>query len=383
VGQKLTWLRRRGRITVPVAALLALSFAAAACGSSSGGSNAAATTAGVAAAATTAGQAPTSAAVGAATTAAAAADSAAWDAVIAAAKKEGKVTIYSSQGLDQLNDLGAKFKAKYGIDVEVVRGVDGDLASKVEAEQTTKGISDFYVNASESWVVDHAAQGWFVPPTGPDFDAADYNKATKLHDGGYFETTGAILTFGWNTQLYPKGLKGYADLLDPALAGGKIGVIKPSAPSIVDFYLYLQENFGNDFLQKLAAQKPRIYPSSLPMGQAVASGEIAAGSFVQALVDEKAKGAPVDFGIADKVWGARFWGMVLKSAPHPNAAQLLADFMITVEGQTAIARKGAAVLPNIPGTLTTTDSLRRQDLSKLTPDFVQKFQSDWDAMFAA
>ena len=48
-----------------------------------------------------------------------------FNAVVDAATDEGTVTIYSTQGLDQLNDLATRFEAEYpGIDVEVVRGTD-------------------------------------------------------------------------------------------------------------------------------------------------------------------------------------------------------------------------------------------------------------------
>ncbi|HSS08941.1 MAG TPA: substrate-binding domain-containing protein, partial [Acidimicrobiales bacterium] len=262
-------------------------------------------------------------------------------------------------------------------------GIDGDLQTKVEAEkQTGHGIADMWVSASQAAVQAKATQGsWFVPATGPDFNVPAYNRTVSYHQGDYFEVGAAILTFGWNTQLYSKGLKDYPDLLDPALKGGKIGVIKPTASSIVDFYLYLEQNYGADFVTKLAAQKPRIYPSSLPMGQALSSGEISAGSFVQVQTDAKKTGAPVDSGLAAQSWGARFFGMVLKTAPHHNAAQLLADFMITPPGQEAVCRLASSVLPNIPGTVTDNSKVRTQDLSALTPDKVAAYEAKWNAEF--
>jgi iron(III) transport system substrate-binding protein len=193
-----------------------------------------------------------------------------------------------------------------------------------------------------------------------------------------------VLTFGWNTKLYPNGLSDYTDLLDPALAGGKIGVVDPTAASLVDFYLWLEETYGADFVTKLAAQKPKIYPSSLPMGEALGSGEIAAGSFVApiALVPAKAKGAPVDFKMrAAGAWGARYYGMVLKSGQHPNAAQLLTNFMVTPEGQALITPSAGSVQPNVPGTLITNDKVRVQDPSKLTPAAVAAYQKKWKSLF--
>src|ERR1700730_14750054 len=111
--------------------------------------------------------------------------SSAWQQTIDAAKKEGSVTIYSSQGLDQLNSFASKFQAKYGIHVEVVRGIDGDLNTKVEAEkQTGHGIADMWVNASQSVVQAKAQQGgWFASATGPNFDTAAYNRAQNYHQG--------------------------------------------------------------------------------------------------------------------------------------------------------------------------------------------------------
>ena len=196
--------QRRRLLGVPLACGLAAVLVLAACGSDNSGSTSAPTTASSAGAsattATSSGASATTAAGGAsATTAAASTD---WQNVVSAAKKEGSVTIYSSQGLDQLNDFASKFEKKYGIHVDVVRGVDGDLNTKVEAEkQTRKGIADMWVSASQSTIQTKADQGgWFVPAAGPDFDAAAYNKTTNSHKGDYFEVGAAVLTFGWNTQ---------------------------------------------------------------------------------------------------------------------------------------------------------------------------------------
>jgi iron(III) transport system substrate-binding protein len=305
-----------------------------------------------------------------------------WDAIVTAAQEEGKVTFYSSQGLDQLNDLAGRFSDEYGIELEVVRDIDSALIPKVEAEQQTgSGIADVIAQASAAWSEQRGAEGWFIPPVGPAFDDPAYDRAANVSDNGYFTSSAAVLTFGWNTAQYPTGLTDYSDLLDPELAGGKIGVIEPAAPSIVDFWVYLEENYGEDFVTQLAAQEPKIYPSSLPMAQALTSGEISAGSFVQVLVDEQEQGAPVESGLADEVWGARFNTSILQTAPHPNAAQVLSNFIITQPGQEAIARKAASVLPDITGAVTTVDKVRVQDLAVLTPEFVAEYQAKWNDLF--
>jgi iron(III) transport system substrate-binding protein len=362
-------------------------LAVAACGSSSKSSSggAATTTATNGAGATATTTATTTAGTNTATTAAGPA--AVPDSLIAAAKKDGKITIYSSQALDPLNKLAADFKAKYpGVDVAVVRGIDGDLAPKVEAEHSTgTGIADVYVSASESWVQDKAGKSdWFVAPTAPELvGQGQYDAKQYMHPGNYFEVGAAVLTFGWNTSQVPNGIKDYPDLLDPALKG-KIGVPDPTSPSIVDFYLWLNQTYGADYMKKLAAQQPRIYPSALPIGEALGSGEIAASPFTapSTIIPAKAKGAPVNFGISPEgAWGARYFGMLLKTAPHPNAAQLFANFMVTAQGQADVMSNAGTVLPNVAGTLITNDKVRKQDLSQLTADKVAAFQQQWNSLF--
>ena len=201
-------------------------------------------------------------------------------------------------------------------------------------------------------------------------------------DGTFFTSSAAVLTFGWNTDQYPAGLTDYTDLLDPELAGGRIGVIEPAAPSIVDFWLYLEENYGEDFVTQLAAQEPKIYPSSLPMAQALTSGEISAASFVGVLGDEKEQGAPVESGLADEVWGARFNTAILRQRPpperRPGAGQL--HHHPARPGGASPARRRPCC-PTSTGAVTTVDKVRVQDLDVLTPEFVAEYQAKWNGLF--
>jgi iron(III) transport system substrate-binding protein len=382
--------RRSRRDVLRLAALSAVVLAA--CGSDDkSDSSAATTTGGTSGPTTTGGSASTAGATttagGATTTAAAGStpgSSAAWDEIIAKAKDEGSPTIYSSQGLDVLNAMADAFEKKYGMKLTVVRGIDSENIPKIEAEaKSGNAVADVFAFASTQWAVDNAKTGAFVAPVGPSFDNPDYDRAKLVSsDGTYFISTAAVFGFGWNTDRYSTGLTGYEDLLVADLADGKIGVIDIHTSNVlVDFYMYLEKVNGPEFLTKLAAQKPRIYPSGLVIAQSLTSGEIAASNYNGPLVDEKDKGAPVDFKIPDGAWGAPFSTAILKASKKPNAAQLVADFMISPEGQTALARKSASVLPDIDGSVTTVDKITPQDLSKLTPELVTEYQTKWDALF--
>jgi iron(III) transport system substrate-binding protein len=314
---------------------------------------------------------------------------AALEELVAAAQEEGSVTVYSSQGLDQLNALGAAFEDQYDIPVEVVRAVDADIIPRVETELATNTSGgDLVVMAAQQFMETQAAAGNFVDPTASPQLAGlgDYDAEQYMHDGNIFEVGAAVLTFAWNTDEVPEGLTDYPDLLDPALAGGKIGVPDPAiGPALVDFYLWLEEEFGEDYLADLAAQEPRIYPSSLPIGEALSSGEIFAGAFAAPvqLVPAAANGAPVDFGISEDAgaWGARYFGAIPKSSDSPNAAALLADFMVTAEGQELVQGASGSVLPDVPGTLITNDRVRVMDLEATAPEPAAEFVAEWNEMF--
>ncbi len=307
-----------------------------------------------------------------------------WAKIVAAAKKEGSVTLYTSQNPIFLADTAKDFEAKYGIKLTVNRQIDSVLTQQVNAEEGAHKVNaDVLVIASLPIVlgIQKPQNRWAVNAVGPDLYSRAYNR--KLFGGpGKANIVGeALLGIAWNPSLYSKGLKDLTDVLDPSLKG-KLGVVEPTSPSLVDWYLWVQQRYGKAFLPKLAAQKPKIYPSSLPMTQAVAAGEISVGTFTSAnALDLHDQGAPINWvqpgGIHN--WNAPWWGMVLKGAPHPNAAQLLMDFLVTKLGQKTSAHHTGAVLKGVAGTFFVQP--RHQSLLALTPSKVTAFQNYWNGLF--
>lgn len=304
-----------------------------------------------------------------------------WAEIVEAAKKEGEVSLYSAHSLVQLNDLVARAKAELGLTVNVVRTNDAELTARVNAERESgKPICDIFVDTNVVGIKQRSQQGHIANPIGPAFDNPDYNRKERVPENTYFEINATVLTFSWNKELFPKGMKDYPDLLDPSLSG-KIGIPGLVAPAYFDFYQFLEEQYGAEFITKLAALKPRVYPSALPMAQAVVSGEIAVGTSTVPLIDEMQKGAPVGWGLAPKVWGARFYGQILKNAPKPNAAQVLANLMVSKSGQEALARVTTATLPNISTAIGETKNVRHLNIAKLTPDFMNEYRAKWQKLF--
>ena len=306
-----------------------------------------------------------------------------WKTVVAKAKQEGSVTIYSSQHPVYLQDFANGFKAKYGITVSVNRNVDTVLVTQITAEHGAGNVkADFWVGASKPQVLGGLKNGWVTDARGPSLYMKRYDRAKYAKPGKAFAVGAAVLGIAWNSRAVPQGIKDYPGFLNQSFAGGKLGVPDPkAAPAFIDFYLWLQETYGAQYLPRLAALKPKIYVSTLPMQQATTSGEIAGDTLAPATTrDLKAQGAPVDFAIPPKgAWNAPWWGMVLKDAPHPNAAQLLADYMLTPEGQALVHKNYGSVLKGVPGTFYV--PLRNQNLSNFTPAKVKAFNETWDRLF--
>jgi iron(III) transport system substrate-binding protein len=273
-------------------------------------------------------------------------------------------------------------KAYPGIKLAIFRGNTGQVITKMSTEQQagTPGADVVVVNqdAQPSTLTTYDQQGKLAPMQGPSFKDPEFKAALQ---GNHFWVYAVVFGWGWNTQLLPNGIHNWNDFLDPKLGGGKIAVFDPSQSSLtVSCYNNQVAASGDpDFLTKLAAQKPRIYPGGQAQENAVASGEVAVTGFASVRVDSlKAQGAPVQFAVPPT--GACVPGVeggILKNAPHPNAAQVFANWLASAEAQTIILASGTPARSGIPG--------NNIDFASLTPTppvsaadqatFVAKFNS--------
>ncbi|XVQ11039.1 extracellular solute-binding protein [Spirillospora sp. CA-255316] len=309
---------------------------------------------------------------------------AAWQKLVADAKKEGRVVIYGSHAEDTLNQLGAAFEKQYGIKVQVFRAADSDLQPKLDAElKTGNHVADIVGMSDENYLKRMSASGAFADPRGPALSAPGFDRKANTLARGVHRSVATTMSYAWNTERHPKGLRGFNDLLDPSLSGGKIGVLSPFTPAVMDFYTYLQKQNGADYLDKLAKQKPRKFQAGAAMAEALASGEIVAATQVAQVALYKAKdaGAPVDGGLANPAWGAGIYEAVLARAAHPNAAQLLINYMFSQAGQEIVANRTASVLPNIPGAATTADKTTTGGVMDARPEEFRAFVDRFNGLF--
>jgi iron(III) transport system substrate-binding protein len=269
-------------------------------------------------------------------TAAQAADAA----LIEAAKKEGEVVWYSTQIVNQLvRPIATAFEKKYGIKVRATRANAVETAIKI-LNETKAGRPQADVLDGTTTVVPLKKAGyvlkWFPDP------AKDYPDSLKDPDGYWVANNLFMFTPGYNTSLVPKGTepRTYQDLLDPKWRGKMVWGATSSTsagPGFIGTVLAeMGEDAGMAYLRQLSQQK------LAPMGTAAREilDQVIAGEYAIALqifnhhaVISAKKGAPVDWIPMEPVTGGLSVLSVHAQAPHPNAAKLLADFIISREGQ--------------------------------------------------
>jgi iron(III) transport system substrate-binding protein len=291
---------------------------------------------------------------------------AADQALIDAAKKEGEVVWYSTLIVDQLvRPVAAAFEEKYGIPVQFSRTPAGEMALKVQNEIRANSVQVdvFDANAAFFQVLPLDDLESYVPEA-----AAAYPADLKDPDGRYYSVNVFTMTTGINTELvaedeYPKI---YEDLLDPKWKGRMAWTtdLTPNGPPgfIGNILMTMGEEKGMEYLRALAKQDIAKIPASqrVVLDQVI-SGEYAIGLMIfnHHAVISADKGAPVTWLKIEPVVSTSNYAGIIKGAPHPNAAKLFLDFLLSNEGQNVF--RDANYLPASPSVQAKVPDLKPAD----------------------
>ena len=286
-----------------------------------------------------------------------AADSAAMEALIAAAKKEGEVVVYSAESDKQVADTSKAFEAKYGIKVQGVRLVSGTLSSRYAGERAGSNVvADVVVISNDPFVTDNPS--WWVPLN--ESVVPGYEKFPAAARGSLFVTMNHnVIGIAWNTNLVKPGdePKNYLDIVNnPAFAAkGSVVYADPRAtPSAMNLFKILVEKYGEDFFKKLMDRGVAVAAGSSPGVQQVAAGanKVLIGNFANNAQSVIAAGGPVKYlGVGDPATGVDNRLALSSGAKHPNAARLYAAYRISEEGQKVmcLAKGSTSPLGDLPG----------------------------------
>jgi ABC-type Fe3+ transport system substrate-binding protein len=207
--------------------------------------------------------------------------------------------------------------------------------------------------------------GLLTPFTAP--NAADYPAELKAPDGTWIAVIMYVFTPGINTELLPKDKapKTFADLLDPRL-NGKMAWNGSSMAGAFGFVGNILTSMGDergiDYLRALARQHVvNVDASSRAVLDQVIAGEywINLMTFNHHTVISARKGAPTDWLKVEPAPVTLDVLGLLKAAPHPNAARLFLEYLLSEEGQKVFQNND--YLPALPGVPAMVPELRPND----------------------
>jgi len=256
---------------------------------------------------------------------------------IARAKKEGAVTLYTSMQLVDSRPLTEAFEKKYGIKVSLWRASGEKVAERAITEARGARFDVDVIETDGAQVEIAYREKLLAPLKVP--SVADVPAEILPAHGYYAPTRLTLYVMSYNTNLVAPGEvpKSYADLLRPRWAG-KLALENDDVPWFASVVKAMGESQGVAYYRRLAGQKPSMRKGHTLMAEMVAAGEIeiAIDTHVQGIARLKEKGAPIEWKPLQPAFGQPSSVGVAARAPHPDAARLLAEFILSREGQEII-----------------------------------------------
>jgi iron(III) transport system substrate-binding protein len=259
--------------------------------------------------------------------------------LVAAAKKEGKVVLYSSMDLPVGEKLGKAFEAAYGsITIQIERSGSERLFQRVAQEFESNIHAADVINSSDaSHFIPWKKSGWMMPFV-PEEVARFFPEAYRDPDGTFATSRLYLSSIAYNTTLVKAedAPKSYADLLDPKWAGKMVKGHPAYSGTIMTATFQLVRELGWEYFEKLSKQRVMQVQSSTDPPKKLALGEraVMADGNEYGIVLLKEAGQPVE-PVYPTEGTPTISGPtgIFASAPHPNAAKLFQAWLHTRETQ--------------------------------------------------
>ncbi|MBM3568313.1 MAG: extracellular solute-binding protein [Alphaproteobacteria bacterium] len=259
--------------------------------------------------------------------------------LIAAARKEGKVVVYTSIELQMAEKVAKHFEAAYpGIKVQVERSGSERLFQRLGQEYGSNiRVADVITTSDAAHFVIWKRQGWLAPYL-PEDVVLHFPKEQYDPDGTYASWRLSLSVMGYNTKLIKAedAPKGYRDLLDPKWAGRMVKANPNYSGTALTGVFQISRELGWEFFEKLAGQRVMQVQSSTEPPKKLSLGEraIQVDGNEYVLLQVKREGNPVEIIYAREGTPVIISpSAVLKAAPNPNAARLYQSHMFSRAGQ--------------------------------------------------
>jgi iron(III) transport system substrate-binding protein len=259
--------------------------------------------------------------------------------LIEAAKKEGKVVLYSAMDLPVGEKLGKAFEAAYpGIQIAIERSGSERLFQRIAQEFDSNIHACDVINSSDAaHFIPWKKNGWLMPFVSEDM-AKYFPEAYRDGDGMFAVSRIWLSSIAYNTNLVKAedAPKSYADLLDPKWAGKMVKGHPAYSGTIMTATFQLARELGWEYFEKLSKQRVMQVQSSTDPPKKLSLGEraVMADGNEYGVVLLKEAGQPVE-PIYPSEGTPTISGPtgIFAAAPHPNAAKLFQAWLHTRETQ--------------------------------------------------
>jgi iron(III) transport system substrate-binding protein len=287
------------------------------------------------------------------------------------AKKEGRVMIYTTGTQTQplFEALGKKYPF---VRVELYRAPTVDTTRRaLEESKAGRPVADVFglsTGGLHALLDSMLLQPYWTP------EMQIYREETVQPNKHWVLDYESYLNLGYNTKaLAEKDLPvTYDDLLDPKWKGKMATSVR--GQTLPNWLGVAMLEKGEDYVKKLAQQDIRVFKiSGRGLSNLIVSGEVPLSPMIYSshMANSKEKGASVDWRALGPVYATIGAAAINRQAPHPHAAMLAIDFLLSREGQEM--RKGLGYFSGRK------DMESKQKPSKIhylteRPDFLREFE---------
>ena len=257
------------------------------------------------------------------------------------ARKEGSVVLYTSLAPTESGPLGQAFEKKTGVKVEIFRTISEKVVQRAVTETRAKRHAFDVVETNGPEMEIMAREKVFADFHTPHL--ADIPAGAIPSHRQWIPDRVNFFVVAFNTTKVKRDEipKNYAGFVDPRWKG-RIGIEATDAEWMATLIKKWGEAQGMAYFKKLAEMKPDVRKGHILLAELIAAGEVPVGLTVYNSNAEslKRRGAPIDWVAVEPVVGRPQGIGVARNAPHPHAALLFVDFVLSPEGQELLNSMG-------------------------------------------
>ena len=263
--------------------------------------------------------------------------------LIRGATEEGKLTFYTSTAPEDIQSLLMAFEMRFPfIRSEMVRDKGVAIRERITQEYRNGGSAADVIEVNDINLGKLKERGLLCPYYSPEGDV--YPRELHESDGFWVAEQKNYLVLAWNPRLAAEIPipSGYEGLLDPSLKG-KITVEAHDSSWMAALMNHWGETNALGFFTHLGRQVANIRIGHQIIAEQIAACSVMLSPHIHSNNSEwlKRRGLPIDWRPLEPV-EVEFVGAGLPAAaPHPHAALLLIDYILSLEGQKMNSRAAA------------------------------------------